>query len=164
MIALSPPISAHHHLGARAAKVGSTLLVLLAAHQANVRLGLDWGRGECGGEGDHFLIQGINPGSGVIIAREGNSYVVLTAKHVVNTEDQYQIITNDQESHPLDYKIVKRIPGIDLAVLTFTSSKDYRTARLVNSDHAKAGATVFVSGWPNPGQSTTKRIRQFTTG
>ena len=29
------------------------------------------------------LIDGINPGSGAIVARNGNTYYVLTAKHVV---------------------------------------------------------------------------------
>lgn len=110
------------------------------------------------------LIQGINPGSGVIIAREGDAYYVLTAKHVVGTEDQYQIITADKKSHALDYKTVKKLPGVDLAVLTFRSRDDYRPARLANSNNVKEGATVFVSGWPNPGQAITKRIRQFTTG
>ncbi|HEY9837973.1 MAG TPA: hypothetical protein V6D27_13875, partial [Vampirovibrionales bacterium] len=34
-------------------------------------------------QGDAFLIEGEKTGSGVIVAREGNSYYVLTALHVV---------------------------------------------------------------------------------
>lgn len=157
-------MSKHIGRGTSVAAAGLTLLVLTSTIQPRAALALSGEEVNTVARDITVLIQGINPGSGVIIAREGNSYIVLTAKHVVNTEDQYQIITADQQPHPLDYKTVKKIPGVDLAILTFNSTKDYRTARLANSDNVREGATVFVSGWPNPGQSITKRIRQFTTG
>ncbi len=46
------------------------------------------------------LIQGQNPGSGVIIGQSGDSYFVLTAKHVVATPDEYYIVTPDQQTIP----------------------------------------------------------------
>lgn len=157
-VLLAPPSSR------RIAAIGLTAGLFTAALGTGAALALSGEEVNVVAREITVLIQGINPGSGVIIAREGNSYVVLTAKHVVSTEDQYKIITSDHQAYPLDYKTVKKFPGIDLAILTFNSSKDYRTARLANSDNAKEGATVFVSGWPNPGQSITSRIRQFTTG
>jgi hypothetical protein len=51
-----------------------------------------------------------NPGSGVIIARQGQTYYVLTAEHVVATEDEYEIITSDGKKYRLDYKNVKKLP------------------------------------------------------
>jgi tetratricopeptide (TPR) repeat protein len=76
------------------------------------------------------LIQGQNPGSGVIIRREGNTYTVLTARHVVATPDEYEIITPDGQKHRLNYSTVKPIPGVDLATLQFTSTNVYPVAKL----------------------------------
>jgi hypothetical protein len=110
------------------------------------------------------LINCINPGSGVIVAKDGETYYVLTAKHVVATEDEYTIITSDQQAHRVEYSRVRQLPGADLAIVEFTSNEDYQVATLANSDNMTEGRTVFISGWPNPGTSITTRIRQFTTG
>ncbi len=45
------------------------------------------------------LIDGINPASGVIISRKKDTYYVLTAKHVVETKDEYAILTKDGERY-----------------------------------------------------------------
>jgi hypothetical protein len=37
------------------------------------------------------LIDGQNPGTGVIIAKKDNTYYVLTAGHVVATEDEMRL-------------------------------------------------------------------------
>jgi serine protease Do len=73
------------------------------------------------------LIVGQAPGSGVIIKREGNTYTVLTARHVVATPDEYDIIASDGKRFKLDFKTVKSLPGVDLAVLTFTSDANTRS-------------------------------------
>jgi tetratricopeptide (TPR) repeat protein len=73
-------------------------------------------------------------GSGVIIAKEGNSYYVLTAKHVVENKKIQQLITNnkiityDQDSY-IPTSIVLAT-GLDLAVVKFTSQSNYPTAQL----------------------------------
>lgn len=106
---------------------------------------------------------GAPPGSGFIIAREGNTYYVLTAWHVVKDEDGYTIITADGERHFLeqeDYTTkVRKIFEKDLAVLKFTSDRDYQTARLgmydlQRTENVLAGRTdlVFVSGTPDEKQ------------
>ncbi|MEW6491201.1 MAG: trypsin-like peptidase domain-containing protein [Cyanobacteriota bacterium] len=99
------------------------------------------------------VINGQNPGSGVIISKQGNTYYVLTAKHVVATQDQYEIITSDVTKHLLDYGTVKKLPGVDLAVVQFTSNQNYRVAELGNSDQVTEGATVYTVGWPHPGRA-----------
>lgn len=110
------------------------------------------------------LINCINPGSGVIIGKDDNTYYVLTANHVVRTEDEYTIITHDKEPYKVDFSKIKRFPGVDLALVEFTSDKKYRVAELADSDTAREGGTVFVSGWPNPGREIKERIRQFSQG
>jgi len=103
-------------------------------------------------------------GSGVIIAKDGKNYSVLTAHHVVDVESEYKLITADKKSHQIDYQKIKVLPGVDLAVVQFTSDEDYKVAKLANSDLAKEGGQVFVSGWPAPGTAIQERIRQFVPG
>lgn len=104
-----------------------------------------------------------NAGSGFIIARDGNTYYVLTARHVVENLDGYLIMTGDGERYTFEqdeYSTrVRKIYEKDLAVVQFTSDRDYQTARLGNYDlqrteNVLAGRTdlVFVSGTPGAGQ------------
>jgi len=110
------------------------------------------------------LINGQNPGSGVIISKQGNNYYALTAKHVVATQDQYEIVTSDAKTHPLNYSTVKKLPGIDLALVQFTSDQNYRVAELGDSDQITEGATVYTAGWPRPGRAINQAIYQMTKG
>ncbi|MEQ8994891.1 MAG: trypsin-like peptidase domain-containing protein [Coleofasciculus sp. B1-GNL1-01] len=110
------------------------------------------------------VINGQNPGSGVIVSRDGNTYYVLTAKHVVATQDEYEIVTSDGTKYPLNYSSVKKLPGVDLALVAFTSNKNYPLALLGDSEATTEGATVYISGWPHPGRAITQRIYQITKG
>ncbi|GEM_PF-1575936 len=106
-----------------------------------------------------------NPGSGVLIAREGNTYYVLTAKHVIPTEDKYEVQTVDGNKHPVDYKSVIKLPDVDLVIILFTSSNSYTVAKLANSaSRAGVGAEVYISGFPEPGAVITTSINQVTSG
>lgn len=89
-------------------------------------------------------------GSGVIIQKQGNTYTVLTAAHVIKSSNQkYEIVTPDKQRYQLDYSTVKKLPNqIDLAVVKFTSNKNYQVAKVGNPDRAKLGATVYVAGFP----------------
>ena len=87
-------------------------------------------------------------GSGIIIAQRGNSYYVLTAKHVVDKEEKYQAVTHDDKRYPVDYSTVQTL-GVDLAVLQFQSQESYRVATLANYDlEIEERRWVFLSGWP----------------
>ncbi len=115
-------------------------------------------------------------GSGVIISKNGNTYYVLTANHVVPTgEDaqgkiEYTIVAPDKKAYPLDFQTVKSFMNqrVDLAVFEFTSDEDYQVATLASSDRVTEGVPVFVSGWPRPGTMSSstgnQTIRQFTDG
>ena len=110
------------------------------------------------------VVNGQNPGSGVIISKDGNTYYVLTAKHVVATQDEYEIVTSDGTKYPLNYSTVKKIPDIDLALVQFTSDKNYLVAQVGDSDKVTEGNSVYISGWPHPGRAITQRIFQITSG
>jgi len=103
-------------------------------------------------------------GTGVIIKQEGNTYTVLTAKHVVEAEEQYEIVTPDGQRYPLDYKTVKKLPEVDLAVVQFTSEQSYAVAKIGNSDEATEGATAYVAGFPQAKGAITNSIYNFTVG
>ncbi|HEY9650564.1 MAG TPA: serine protease [Coleofasciculaceae cyanobacterium] len=105
-------------------------------------------------------------GSGVIVSQSGDTYYVLTAEHVVSSQDEYKIITPDQKAYKLSN--IKPLPGVDLAVVEFTSDKKYQTAKLGNSDTVTQGKPVFISGWPRlttvGNAAGGQLIRQFTDG
>ncbi len=85
-------------------------------------------------------------GSGVLIKHSGDTYTVLTAYHVVKDGGKYEIMTPDTQTNQV--KSVKRLPDVDLAVVEFSSSKDYKIAKIGNSDKATASTSVYVAGFP----------------
>ncbi|MEH2323749.1 MAG: tetratricopeptide repeat protein [Nostoc sp.] len=88
----------------------------------------------------------IRSGSGVLIKHFGNTYTVLTTYHVVENSSKYEIITPDQQSNLV--QSVKRLSGVDLAVVEFNSSNNHQIAKIGNSDKATASTTVYVTGFP----------------
>jgi serine protease Do len=116
----------------------------------------------------------ISNGSGVIISRNGNTYYVLTAKHVVqNPQKEYKLLTHDRQPQELSLseenrlKMIELPNGMDLAVIEFSSDEDYPIATLSTAQLSE-GVPVFVSGWPKQGsigrQSEEQMIRQFSDG
>ncbi|MGB5899940.1 MAG: tetratricopeptide repeat-containing serine protease family protein [Geitlerinemataceae cyanobacterium] len=105
------------------------------------------------------LIDGLNPGSGVLVAREGDTYWVLTAEHVVATEDEYYIVAPDGSEYFLDYSTVEKLPGVDLALLRFRSDRSFRVATLGNYAANSNDAYVFTYGW-----DADNRQSLFTAG
>ena len=89
-------------------------------------------------------------GSGVIIARNDNTYYVATAGHVVDPNGEYRIVTPDGETHSLDNATINKSSAYDLAIFSFISEKDYTVATIGNySIGANEDRVVFVSGFPN---------------
>lgn len=120
-----------------------------------------------------------NPGSGVIVAREGATYYVLTVAHnfgerFVETNTPYGIRTYDRKVHivknindgrgcPLEEATSSSIllrfgcrlskyqlAGTDLAIVSFVSKNEYSVASIGDSSTAKVGDKVYISGWPDP--------------
>ncbi len=95
-------------------------------------------------------------GSGTIIAKEGDTYTVLTVAHVVcEREDatqscgdfSYTILAPDGNEYPVDKSSIKIEAGVDLAVVKFNSSQDYQVATLANYNHNFVDL-VFAAGYP----------------
>jgi hypothetical protein len=110
-----------------------------------------------------ILLAGQNPGSGVLIGQQGQTYYVLTAEHVVATEDEYAVVTSDGETYPLNYGEIRKLPKVDLAVVSFNSPKSYPVAPLGNSDQVVEGDRIFIAGWPAAGEAIP-HIYQLTSG
>jgi tetratricopeptide (TPR) repeat protein/S1-C subfamily serine protease len=109
-------------------------------------------------------IEGQNTGSGVVIARQGQTYQVLTAKHVVATEDEYDIITPDGKKHRIDYKLVRKLPGVDLALVQFSSPQTYAVATLGRSHQLSTGNPAYVAGFPIKELGTSNTDYRFSEG
>jgi tetratricopeptide (TPR) repeat protein/S1-C subfamily serine protease len=106
-------------------------------------------------------------GSGVIVAREGDTYYVATAAHVVQEphDDRQKIaialVTPTQERIALsgrDIHVVNK--DLDIAVVKFKSRQNYRIANIRTYEFRQID-WVFVSGFP--GKDRGKQ-RHFTIG
>ncbi|MDJ0680089.1 MAG: trypsin-like peptidase domain-containing protein [Xenococcaceae cyanobacterium MO_167.B52] len=91
-------------------------------------------------------ITGYGNGSGVIFEKAGNVYSVVTNKHVVPIDANYEILTHDGTKHQVTSRI--EIPNLDLAIVKFQSSKNYRLAKIKNSDSINPLQTIYVAGFP----------------
>ncbi|MBR8840278.1 MAG: tetratricopeptide repeat protein [Stigonema ocellatum SAG 48.90 = DSM 106950] len=108
-------------------------------------------------------------GSGIIIAKDGNTYTVLTVSHVVcETEqgtkpcgdDNYQILAPDGKQYPMERSTIKTEVGVDLAVVKFTSQQNYQVATL--ADYSPNDKDyMFTGGYPKLGDKSPWR---FTAG
>ena len=96
-------------------------------------------------------------GSGVMIAKQGNVYTVLTADHVVCEKNgfnsscldrTYTVVTQDGQQHSVNPSSINRQEGVDLAVVQFESGIDYPRATLANYN-PKNYAYVFAAGFPS---------------
>jgi serine protease Do len=106
-------------------------------------------------------------GSGVIIQKSGNTYYVLTAEHVVRKRDDFKLVTADKQAYAVDYSQIQKMNGVDLAIVKFTSDKNYQVAKMGTAKTSE-GQDVYVSGWPSNGAigaaAGGELIRQFTSG
>ncbi|ULB47255.1 trypsin-like peptidase domain-containing protein, partial [Limnospira fusiformis KN01] len=111
------------------------------------------------------MVDGCAAGSGMIYRRQGNTYYVLTAHHVVrNAQDTCLIITPNGIRHRANREVTVPLADVDLAVLTFTSENDYKLARWGNSDRVAVGQTVYVAGAPVATQAVPRRTVIISDG
>jgi hypothetical protein len=93
------------------------------------------------------MIGGLDgKGSGVIIDKDGNTYTVLTAYHVIKNPGVYDIITYDGEKYRIERS--QNVGKLDLALVKFTSSKNYPIAKIADSRTVREGSTVYYTGFP----------------
>jgi serine protease Do len=125
-------------------------------------------------------------GSGVIVGRQGQTYRVLTCRHVVmDSNNQLQsemvLLTADGQRYPVRLRAPSRpemppkaspaeeeTPDLDLVVLEFESAAEYPVVRF--GDIPTAGQQVYASGFPNYNQASESthdqgnQAFQFTAG
>ena len=107
----------------------------------------------------------IPGGSGVIIAKQNNTYTVLTANHVVVNPNVGYIVKIKGQQHSVSaVKSLKESTGLDLAIATFDSPQAYATATFGDSEYASVGSNIYVSGFPLAVDSDAEREHEFTTG
>ena len=108
-------------------------------------------------------------GSGIIIAKQGNTYTVLTSAHVLCERQDatkpcggfnYEILAPDGNKYPVDKSSIKIEEGVDLAVVKFKSSQDYQIATLANYNPNKDDY-MFSAGYPKLKNNSPWR---FTVG
>ncbi len=101
-------------------------------------------------------------GSGVIIAKQGQTYYVATARHVVQNPDNYEIITPDGKQYAVQPENIFKPEGLDAAIVKFTSNKTYSVATISKYIHSIGDVIfnnassfediekswVFISGFP----------------
>lgn len=118
-------------------------------------------------------------GSGVIIGRNGQTYYVLTASHVIGNGEltNFKIITPDGKSHAPQKDGIKTFNkdfagNVDIAVIEFTSPETYQVATLADYSLGKftykkdvleiEKPIIFLSGFPNVKSGNPSR--KFTAG
>ena len=90
-------------------------------------------------------------GSGFIVQRKDNQYIVITNQHVLRAgEAPYRIQTSDGKIHPAEVvnSSVESEYEYDLAVLQFTADRDYATAKIGSSLYLEVGEPIFAVGFP----------------
>jgi serine protease Do len=87
--------------------------------------------------------------SGVIVARSGKIYTVLTVSYLLLNSERYTISAPDGIKYPL--KNAQKLPGNDMATVQFESSATYAIAKLGNSDKLDFNSSAYVAGYPKPG-------------
>jgi S1-C subfamily serine protease len=102
-------------------------------------------------------------GSGILVAKQGNIYTVLTNNHVLRS-GTYQVQTSDrkwQTGTKLQSTVNK---AQDSALLQFTSNEQYPVAKLGNSQTLKTGDSIYVMGFPFDSQDADKSGWKSTKG
>ncbi len=111
------------------------------------------------------VVVGQNWGSGVLVARQGSTYTLVTNQHVLEGDSRattYQIRTPDGRLHPA--QLLPRHPtGEDVAALTFTSDQHYPLVCSQPQPPA-VGDPVFAAGFPFPTEAQRDPGWVFTTG
>jgi serine protease Do len=87
-------------------------------------------------------------GSGILVYRQGQRYLVLTNQHVVASGQNYRVQTPDGRIYPASTYGKTNFQGNDLALVEFNSTQNYAIAKLGSSRSLRVGSAVFATGFP----------------
>ncbi|MGK7896733.1 MAG: tetratricopeptide repeat-containing serine protease family protein [Xenococcus sp. (in: cyanobacteria)] len=108
---------------------------------------------------------GLNNGSGIIVAREDNVYAVLTVDHIICEQVDaqnhckdftYEIVAPNGQRYPIERNDIKRVKGVDLAIIRFSSDQNYQIAEFADYS-VKNNDQVFVAGYPRLSQTRSPK-------
>jgi serine protease Do len=90
-------------------------------------------------------------GSGVIVARKGQTYTVLTCQHVLDIDKSgnFSVLSADGKVYQARLKAISNPQKMDLALVQFDSKIVYPVVTLGNSNLLTSEAPVFAAGFPN---------------
>ncbi|MGL5835662.1 MAG: GUN4 domain-containing protein [Waterburya sp.] len=108
-------------------------------------------------------IDGANVGSGAIVEHQSGNYTVLTNWHVMKEQGSYTLQTIDGRTHQVIPSSIKQLPGLDLAILQFTSDQSYQTAEFGNSGSLTEGQIIYFAGYPGELRREDNRYYRFFT-
>jgi len=97
-------------------------------------------------------------GSGFLVKKEGNTYTVMTNRHVVEPEGEYKITTSDRKTH-IATKIT-RYAEVDLAELQLVSEVNYKPLDLDGSA-SLYGQSLYLTGYPGEQRYDPVGSREF---
>lgn len=104
-------------------------------------------------------------GSGVLIRREGKTYTILTAAHVLaNRSAVYEVTTPDAQRYTLDRKSIRSHAQADLAIAQFVSTQSYAVTKIAGAEKIAEGSPSYVAGFPGKTAAMTESIYNFTKG
>jgi hypothetical protein len=73
--------------------------------------------------------------------------LLYSAAHVFQPQQQYTIVTSDNQPHPILKSSIKPLPNVDLAITQFTSNQNYPIAQLENSAQLTRNSPFYISGY-----------------
>jgi S1-C subfamily serine protease len=95
------------------------------------------------------VLSGSGWGTGILLAREGSTYVILTNRHVLDPgEHEYEIETLNGQMYRARDRHEPTLEAHDLALLEFDSLEDYPIAQLGESVNLPQGTVTFAAGFP----------------
>lgn len=106
-------------------------------------------------------IDGASVGSGSLIEYSNNVYTVLSNWHVMKNPGEYIVQTIDGRKHQVDPSSIKQLPGLDLAILQFTTNQNYQLAELGNSGNLNEGQSIYFAGYPGELRKEDNRYYRF---
>ncbi|MDJ0589964.1 MAG: serine protease [Pleurocapsa sp. MO_226.B13] len=88
-----------------------------------------------------------NGGSGVIIARQNNTYLILTKAHVLRNDRSFTVRTHDGLTHQAKPIINAIETDDDLALLEFSSDNSYQTATINSAATPRVEQAILAVGY-----------------
>ncbi len=111
------------------------------------------------------VLTGESWGSGIIISKQGDLYTLVTNHHVLifSKDRTYQVQAPDGKIYPGYISQEVDFQDNDLALVEFTSEKEYQVASLATLSNSDKKEEVFAAGFPLEIESRKKAKGLYLT-